>query len=87
MNEVLYGYIERMKALNELFIEALQNLIRINEQYRELFKANENVNTIYKEYIDHFQKLSQQWIQYLWSPLLTQAQVKETEKIQEKKKG
>ena len=39
-----------------------------------------------KEYIDRFQKLNRQWIQYLWSPFLTQAQVKDTEKIREKMK-
>jgi hypothetical protein len=52
-----------------------------------LVNAIENANTIYKEYIGHFQILNQQWIQYLWSPFLTQAQVKEAEKIQEKKEG
>lgn len=64
-----------------------QNFIKINEQYRELFKANESMNTLYKEYIDHFRKLNQQWIQHFWSPFLTQAQIKETEKIQEKNDG
>lgn len=86
MNVFFYGYGERMKAINELFIDASQSFIKINEHYKELFKANESVNTVHKEYIDHFQKLNQQWIQYFWSPFLTQAQVKEAEKIQEKKK-
>lgn len=27
-----------MKAIYELFIEALQNLVKINEQYREMLK-------------------------------------------------
>ena len=76
----------RLNAFNELFVRASQNLIRINEQYRELLKANESANVLYKEYIDHFQKLNRQWIQYLWSPFLTQAQVKDTEKIREKMK-
>ena len=79
-------YGERLNAFNELFVQASQNLIRINEQYRELLKANESANVLYKEYIDHFQKLNRQWIQYLWSPFLTQAQVKDTEKIREKMK-
>jgi hypothetical protein len=87
MNVFFYGYGERFKAFNELFVQASQNFIKINEQYRELFKANESMNTLYKEYIDHFRKLNQQWIQYFLSPFLTQAQVKETEKIQEKKEG
>jgi hypothetical protein len=87
MNVFFYNYGERFKAFNELFVQASQNFIRINEQYRELLKANESANVVYNEYIDHFQKLNQQWIQYLWSPFLTQAQVKDTEKIQEKKEG
>jgi hypothetical protein len=70
MNEFLNGYVERMKVLNELNVESAQNFIRINEQCRELLKGNENANTIYKEYIDHFQKLNQQWADSLWNPSL-----------------
>lgn len=51
MNEFLYGYGERWKAINELFVEASQNLIKINQKYRELFKANENVSVLYLAYI------------------------------------
>ena len=76
-----------MKAIYKLFIEASQNLVKINEQYREMLKAKESANVLYKEYIDHFQKLNQLWIRYLLNPFLTQAQVKDTEKIQEKKEG
>ena len=43
MNEFFYGYGERWKAINELFVEASQNFIKINEKYIELFKAGENV--------------------------------------------
>jgi hypothetical protein len=71
MNEFFYGYIERMKELNELYIESLQNFFRINNQNRELFKGNENANTQYKEYVDHFQKLNKQWIESLWDPSLS----------------
>jgi biotin-(acetyl-CoA carboxylase) ligase len=86
MNIFFYGYRERFKAFNELFVQASQNFIRINEHYTDLLKANESANALYKEYINHFQKVNQQWIQYFWSPFLTQAQVKETEKIREKMK-
>ncbi len=51
MNEFLYGYGERWKAINKLFVEASQNLIKINQKYRELFKANENVSVLYLAYI------------------------------------
>ena len=51
MNEFFYGYGERWKAINELFVEASQNLIKINQKYRELFKANENVSVLYLAYI------------------------------------
>ena len=51
MNEFLYGYGERWKAINELFVEASQNLIKINQKYRELFKANENVSVLYLAYL------------------------------------
>jgi hypothetical protein len=48
MNEFfLYGYGERWKAINELFVEASQNFFKINEKYGELFKANENVSVLY----------------------------------------
>lgn len=33
MNEFFYGYGERWKAFNELFVQATQNFIKINEQY------------------------------------------------------
>jgi hypothetical protein len=49
-----------------------------------MLKAKESANVLYKEYIDHFQKLNQLWIRYLWNPFLTQAQVKDTEKIQDR---
>jgi hypothetical protein len=64
-------YIERMKALNELYVQSLQNFIKINEQYRELFKGNENANTLYKAYVDNFQKLNKQWADSLWAPSLS----------------
>jgi hypothetical protein len=81
MNEFFYGYGERMKAINELFVEALQNLIKINEQYRELFKANENVHALDVAYMELFQKLNKQWVESLWGPFLAKAQVKEKETI------
>jgi hypothetical protein len=71
MNELFYGYIERMKAINELYAESLQNFIKFNNQCRELFKGNENPNTLYKEYVDHFQKLNKRWIDSLWDPPLS----------------
>jgi hypothetical protein len=71
MNELFYGYIERMKAINELYAESLQNFIRFNNRCRELFKGNENPNSLYKEYVDHFQKLSKRWMDSLWDPSLS----------------
>jgi hypothetical protein len=71
MNEFLYGYVERMKVLNELYVESLQDFIRINNQYREVFKGKENANTVFKEHIDRFQKLNKQWMDSLWDPSLS----------------
>jgi hypothetical protein len=71
MNEFLYGYIERMKVLNDLYVESIQNIIRINNQYRELLKGNENANTLYKDYVDNLQKLNKQWMDSLWDPSLS----------------
>lgn len=71
MNEFLYGYMERMKVLNELYTESVQNFIKTNSQYRELFKGNENANTIYKDYVDNLQKLNKQWMDSLWDPSLS----------------
>jgi hypothetical protein len=71
MNEFLYGYVERMKVLNELYVESLQDFIRINNQYREVFKGKENANSLYKEYVDHFQKLNKRWMDSLWDPSLS----------------
>ena len=59
-----------MKVLNEQYVESLQNFIRINNQYRESFKGNENPNTLYNEYLGHFQKFNKQWIDSLWDPSL-----------------
>ena len=71
MNEFLYGYVERMKVLNELYVESLQDFIRINNQYREVFKGKENANTVFKEHIDRFQKLNKLWMDSLWDPSLS----------------
>lgn len=70
MNEFLNEYVERMKVLNELSVESLKNFIRINNHFRELLKGDENADTLYKEYIDHFQKLNKQWADSLWNPSL-----------------
>ena len=71
MNEFFYGYMERMKVLNELYTESVQNFIKTNNQYRELLKGNENANTIYKDYVDNLQKLNKQWMDSLWDPSLS----------------
>jgi hypothetical protein len=70
MNEFFYDYVERMKLLNELFIEASQNLMKINERYRKMVNANENPGNMYREYFGHFQKLNKQWMDSLWDPSL-----------------
>jgi hypothetical protein len=62
---------EKMKVLNELYTESVQNFIKTNSQYRELFKGNENANTIYKDYVDNLQKLNKQWMDSLWDPSLS----------------
>lgn len=77
INEFFYGYGERMKAINELFVEALQNLFKINEQYRELFKANENMHALNVAYIELFQKLNKQWIEFLWGHSLASVQIQD----------
>jgi hypothetical protein len=66
-----------MKAVNELFFETLQNLIKINEQYREFFKANENVDALNVVNIELFQKLNKQWIEFLWGPFLASVQIQD----------
>ena len=63
-----------MKAVNELFVETLQNLIKINVQYREFFKANENVDALN---VVNFQKLNKQWIEFLWDPFLANVQIQD----------
>ena len=77
MNEFFYGYGERWKAINELFVEASQNFIKINEHHRELFKAGENVHALIVAYIELFQKLNKQWIEFLWGPSLANVQIQD----------
>jgi hypothetical protein len=74
MNEFFYG---RWKAVNEFFVEASQNFIKINEQYRELFKAGENVHALIVVYLELFQKLNKQWIEFLWGPSLANVQIQD----------
>ena len=52
MNEFFNGYIERMKAIKELFVEMVQNIIKNNEQNRELIKTSENVHAPRIAYIE-----------------------------------
>ena len=49
----------------------------INEQYRELFKAGENVHALIVAYIGLFQKLNKQWIEFLWGPSLANVQIQD----------
>jgi hypothetical protein len=77
MNEFFYSYGERLKAINELFVEAVQNFVKINEQYRESFNANENAHALYIAYIELFQKLNKQWIESLWGPVLANVQIQD----------
>jgi hypothetical protein len=74
--EIFYGG-ERMKAVNELFVETLQNLIKINVQHREFFKANENVDALNVVNIELFQKLNKQWIEFLWGPFLANVRIQD----------
>ena len=50
MNEFFNGYIERMKAIKELFV--VQNIIKNNEQNRELIKTSENVHAPRIAYVE-----------------------------------
>ncbi|HEX5978563.1 MAG TPA: hypothetical protein VFY68_14870 [Nitrososphaeraceae archaeon] len=50
-----------------------------------MFKVNENMNTMYKTYLDHFQKMSQHYVESFWAPFL--AKVKKTEMTQKKRKN
>ena len=77
MNEFFYGYGERWKAINELFVEVSKNFIKINEHHRELFKAGENVHALIVAYIELFQKLNKQWIEFLWGPSLENVQIQD----------
>jgi hypothetical protein len=77
MDEFFYGYGERMKIFNKLFVDSSQNLIKINEQYKESFKANENVLALNVAYIELFQKLNKQWMEFLWGPSLANVQIQD----------
>jgi hypothetical protein len=74
MNDYLIGYMENMKALNESFVMASH---KMNEESGELVKNNENVPSFYILYIEHFQKLSKQWIDAVWGPFFLGARVQE----------
>lgn len=54
-----------------------RTFIKINEQYRELFKAGENVHALIVAYIGLFQKLNKQWIEFLWGPSLANVQIQD----------
>jgi hypothetical protein len=89
MNEFYNDYVNKMKMLNELFDEASRNISRMNELYRDLVKVNENMYNLHRQYLDHFQKLNQQWVESLWGPFLAKVQVQEKKEIkttQEEKK-
>ena len=87
MNEFFYGYGERWKAINGLFVEASQNFIKINEKYRELFKASENVHALIVAYIELFQKLNKQWIEFLGVLLYRMFRYKTSKGQNTKKRG
>jgi hypothetical protein len=90
MNEFYNDYVNKMKKLNDLFEEASRNLSRMNDLYRDLVKVNENMYNLYSQYLSHFQKLNQQWIESVWGPFLAKVQAEGKEEIkgtaEEKKK-
>ena len=81
INEVYNDYVNKMKKLNELFEEASRNISRMNDLYRDLVKINENMYNLYAQYLDHFQKLSQHWIESLWGPFLAKTRTEEKEEV------
>jgi hypothetical protein len=83
MNEFYNDYVNKMKKINELFEETSRNISRMNDLYRDLVKVNENMYNLYTQYLDHFQKLNQHWMESLWGPFLAkaQAQGKEETKV------
>ncbi len=74
MNEYLIGYMKNMKAFNELFA---QESHKMNGQYRELFKANENVHALNVAYIELFQKLNTQRMEFFCVPSLANVQIQD----------
>jgi hypothetical protein len=77
MNELLYGYAERLKAINELMVEMVQNFIKFNEQYRELIKTSENAHALHIAYIELLQKFNKQWLEFLWGPAAVKFQIQD----------
>ena len=57
LNEFFFGHAERMKAINESYVEAFQNLMKVDEQYGDLFKSNENVHALNVAYIVVFSEI------------------------------
>lgn len=81
MNEFYNDYVSKMKKFNELFEEASRNISRMNDLYRDLVKVNESMYNLYTQYINHFQKLNQQWMESLWGPYLAKVKMQEKEEI------
>jgi hypothetical protein len=71
MNEYYVGYLERMKALNQSFVQTSN---KVNE---ESGKSGESVSSYYISYLEAWQKMAQQWMNAFWDPYLRGTKVQE----------
>lgn len=67
MQEYYIGYMENMKALNKSFVQTTD---KVNE---ESGKSNVNLSSYYISYLETWQKMAQQWMNFI----LQGAQVQE----------
>jgi hypothetical protein len=77
INELLYGYGERLKTISKLIVEIVQKFIKFNEQYRELIKTSEKAHVLHIAYIELIQKFNKQWLEFLWGPALANFQIRD----------
>lgn len=87
ISEFYLDYEQKMKTFYELLDEATRYFNKMNKLNRETIKLNLSLYAQYKAYVDHLQRINQQWMESQWSPFLVKDKAEETENIYKKRKN
>ncbi|MGA9149424.1 MAG: hypothetical protein WBZ36_02505 [Candidatus Nitrosopolaris sp.] len=70
INQQYRDFTLSIQRINELYNQQIKLIEGINQAYNEFFENNKKVNELYKQHLEDLQRLSLQWLNLFWRPLL-----------------